>query len=494
MISTKKAKPAGNLQSILSKPAYGFIAPLDAALALPLLALALSAATCWVFGMWWDNDINYIIALGRSIITDGLPWVDTLTCNDGLHCIAQQWVFCIAAAALCDNIGPMAVSALVFGLWCIATILIYKACGIAGAAKRTASLLTAFAIVVCLPFIKTNPRALDVCAFVIAIIATAKWLDGSRRALIVPVIASAAMANLHCTMWPVAAIPLVAAMFDARATGRRHEIVICGIATSVASAFSPYGIWSSLYVFLSMGPGLAALGIGELKAPQFGTANLYNDVFLCAVLVYVFIRARKGDRISYYDALFALMAAMAFSQLRNGILFWPVVVYAFAHLLADKTEDAPTFGLVVSRLAASAVLIFGIFGVLSVARPDSVWHSESRSAAIEALENAGVQPGSAVLNSFGTGGWIELAGFKPAYDERAELFLSQVNGGKDLAAEMVRQGRYYPADVVDHVSDEKYDACIFNANEVPYYEAIMGDAGYYVVYSDDNLTAWARNR
>lgn len=478
----------------MSKPVEGFIARLDVTWVLPLLALALSVATCWAFGMWWDNDINYIIALGRSILTDGLPWVDTLTCNDGLRCIAQQWVFCVVVAVLYDNIGPMAVSTLVFGLWCIATILIYKACRIAGAPKRTASLLTAFAIAVCLPFIKTNPRALDVCAFVISIIAAAKWLDGSRRALIIPVTVSAAMANLHCTMWPVAAIPLVAAMLDTRAIGRRREIIICGVATCTASAFSPYGIWSSLYVFLSMGPGLAALGIGELKAPQFGTANLYNDIFLCVVLAYVFIRARKGGRISYSDVMFALMAAMAFSQFRNGILFWPVAVYAFAQLLADNTEDAPTFGLVVSRLAASAVLIFGTFGVLSAARPDSVWHSESRSAAIEALENAGVQPGSAVLNSFGTGGWIEMAGFKPAYDERAELFLPQINGGKDLAADMVRQGRYYPTDVVSHVSSEKYDACIFNANEVPYYEAIMGDAGYYVVYTDDNLTAWARNR
>lgn len=243
-----------------------------------------------------------------------------------------------------------------------------------------------------------------------------------------------------------------------------------------------------------MGPGLAALGIGELKAPQFGSANLYNDVFLCAVLAYVFARARKGGRISYSDMLFTLMAAMAFSQFRNGILFWPAAVYAFAHLFAEKAENAPTFGLALCRLAASAVLIFGIFGVITVARPDSVWHSESRSAAIEALESAGVQPGATVLNSFGTGGWIELARYKRAFDERAELFLPQISGGKDLAAEMVRQGHYYPADVIDRVSQEKYDACVLNANKVPYYEPIMEDAGYYAVYADDNLTAWARNR
>lgn len=239
MKSTKMKGLASNIHSVMSKPAEGLIARLDATWALPLLALALCVATCWAFDIWRDNDINYIIALGRSILADGLPWTDPLTCNDGLRCIAQRWMFCVAVATLYDNLGPQAVSVLVFGLWCIATVLIYKACRIAGATKRTASLLAAFAIAICLPFIKTNPRAIDVCAFVISVIATTKWLDGSRRALAVPIVVSAAMANLHCTMWPVAAIPLAAAIFDARASGRRREIIMCGMATCAASALSP---------------------------------------------------------------------------------------------------------------------------------------------------------------------------------------------------------------------------------------------------------------
>ena len=357
-----------------------------------------------------------------------------------------------------------------------------------------ASAATAAALTVCIPFVKTNPRAIDVCALMACVWAVSRFLDGSGRALLVPIAVSAAMANLHCTMWPVAAIPLVAAMADGRADGRRRMIVACLAATCAASAASPYGIWSSLYVFMSMGPGLAALGIGELEPPQFGFSNSYFDLFLLAVLAYVLVSARRGGRLGYADALMAIMSAMMFSQVRNGLLFLPVSAFAFCGLLKDRAAGAPCVGAALARFGACALLAVGSAGLLLAAEPESLWHGESRDAVLAAFADAGVEPGDAVLNSFGTGGWLELAGLRPAYDERAELFLPQVNGGQDLASDMVRIFRKYPSELLARVEPEKYAACVFQTEEAPYYEAVMPQAGYTPVYADENLTAWARER
>lgn len=495
MMSTGKALEAGaTLRKRMARPSGGYAPIVGMPQLLPVLALAFAAAASYALGSWWDNDINYIIALGRSIIADGLPWTDPLTCNEGLDCIAQQWLFCVACALLYDNGGEAAVSALVLALWCAAAACTYKACRAAGASERLASAATAAALAVCIPFVKTNPRAIDVCALMACVWAVSRFLDGSGRALLVPIAVSAAMANLHCTMWPVAAIPLVAAMADGRADGRRRMVVACLAATCAASAASPYGIWSSLYVFMSMGPGLAALGIGELEPPQFGFSNIYFDAFLLAVLAYVLVRARRGGRLGYADALMAIMSAMMFSQVRNGLLFLPVSASAFCGLLKDRAAGAPCVGAALARFGACALLAVGSAGLLLAAEPESLWHGESRDAVLAAFADAGVEPGDAVLNSFGTGGWLELAGLRPAYDERAELFLPQVNGGQDLASDMVRISRKYPSELLARVEPEKYAACVLQTEEAPYYEAVMPQAGYTLVFADESLTAWARER
>ena len=134
MTATPSA-PFSRLAHKLQQP--GSYAPLvGAAWLLPALALAFSAA--WPVGAWWDNDINYIIALGRSILTGGFPWTDTLTCNDGLDCIAQQWLFCVVCALLYDSGGKAAVSALVLATWAAAAWAVYGACRAAGASRSPA--------------------------------------------------------------------------------------------------------------------------------------------------------------------------------------------------------------------------------------------------------------------------------------------------------------------------------------------------------------------
>lgn len=494
MTAPAPAAAAESLRRRMARPSDGYAPLVGRPWLLPLLALAFAAAASYALGSWWDNDINYIIALGRSILAEGLPWTDPLTCNEGLDCIAQQWLFCVACALLYDNGGEAAVSALVLGLWCAAAACTYKACRAAGASARAASAATAAALAVCLPFVKTNPRAIDVCALMACVWAASRFLDGSGKALAVPVAASAALANLHCTMWPLAAIPLVAAMADGRARGRRRMLLACIAATCAASAASPYGIWSTLYVFMSMGPGLAALGIGELEPAQFGFSQIYMDAYLLAVLAYVFGRARSGGRFGYADALMTIMSAMMLSQVRNGLLFLPVAAFAFCTLMKGRAAGAPCVGAALARFGACALLAVAAAGLLLAAEPDSMWHDDSRDAALAALAEAGVGQGDAVVNSFGTGGWLELAGLRPTYDERAELFLPQVNGGHDLASEMVRISRKYPSELLARVEPEKYAACVLQTEEAPYYEAVMPGAGYTLVYADDNLTAWARAR
>lgn len=489
MTATPSA-PFSRLAHKLRQP--GSYAPLvGTAWLLPALALAFSAA--WPVGAWWDNDINYIIALGRSILTGGLPWTDTLTCNDGLDCIAQQWLFCVVCALLYDGGGKAAVSALVLATWAAAAWAVYGACRAAGASRRTSSALCAAALLSSSVFVKTNPRGIDVACLMLSCRAVLEWLDGrGRRALLVPAACSAALANLHCTMWPVAAMPIACALVDPKTTGRRRELLLSFVLTTAASMCSPYGIWSTLYVFASMSGGLSQLGIGELAPLSAATSPAYFTVFVISSAAYAFLRARSGGGPCCQDALFALLTAMAFAQVRNGVLFWPVAATCFATLLRGRFEGTPCIGSSLARFSACVLLALGAGGLALIADDDGVWHEESRRNAVAAIGDAGVTPGSAVLNTFGSGGWLELAGYRPAYDERAELLLPQINGGHDLASEVAHIKKRYPDDLAKRIEPGKYRACVLDSYEVPYYRGIMAEYGYRQVYSDENLTAWVR--
>lgn len=467
--------------------------------ALPAAALFFSIAVMISMGLFWDNDINYIIALGRSIIVDGLPWTDPLTCNDGLQCIAQQWAFCVAAAWLYDSFGQAAVIAMVCALWVCAAALMYRLSAAACGNPRAASIGTAAALVALTPFIKTNPRPLDVIALLASVWAVQLWLErkgkNAGKALLLPVAISVAMANLHCTMWVLAAMPLACAFFDIGSQGRRGRLMSALAVVVAVSAASPYGIWSTLYVFLSLGGGVADMSIAELQPPTFAYSMPLWLPFLaaCAILLAVRVRRRGWSRPTMRELLLFGFAILGFSQVRNMVLFWPIASIAMSCALAPALKDKQSVGEVLARFGFTALLVVAPLCLMSVLWPeDSLWLENQRAEAIGALENAGVERGAAVCNSFGTGGWLELAGYKPKYDERAEMYLPRINGGQDLASEMARYRLHYPDDLIARLSDERYAACIFDIEEMRWYADALPEAGFEQVFENSSYSVWVK--
>lgn len=467
--------------------------------ALPAAALLFSVVVMISLGPFWDNDINYIIALGRSIIAEGLPWTDPLTCNDGLQCIAQQWAFCVAAAWLYDSFGQASVIAMVCALWVCAAALMYRLAASACGSPRAASIGAAIALVALTPFIKTNPRPLDVIALLASVWAVQLWLESrsktTGKAILLPVAISAAMANLHCTMWVLAAMPLACAFFDIRSQGRRGRLACALAAVVAASAASPYGISSTFYVFLSLGGGVADMSIAELQPPTFAYSMPLWLPFLavCAILLAVRVRRRGWSRPTMRELLLLGFAILGFSQVRNMVLFWPVASIAMSCALAPILKVEQSVGEALARFGGIALLVVAPLCLMSVWWPeDSLWLENQRAEAIDALEDSGVEPGEAVCNSFGTGGWLELAGYKPKYDERAEMYLPGVNGGQDLASEMARYRLHYPDDLVARLSDKRYAACVFDIEEMRWYADALPEAGFEQVFENRLYSVWVK--
>ena len=66
----------------------------------------------------------------------------------------------------------------------------------------------------------------------------------------------------------------------------------------------------------------------------------------------------------------------------------------------------------------------------------------SADAALAALEAAGAESGDAVICDIDVGSELELAGYRPLLDTRAELFCPELNGGTGADFAVVPSGAY----------------------------------------------------
>ncbi len=488
--------PVGRALDVLSAPplpvVFGF------------LALILGAV---YLGIFIDDDIYYIIALGRSIIADGIPWTDPLTCNEGLSCVAQQWLFCVGAAALHDGFGMPAVAAATVALWAVAAACLYAAAR-AAAPRRpcAAACATGAALFMLCMFAKTNPRALDVICLAICALAMERLLAGGRRGwLAVPVAASAAMANLHGSMWVLAAAPVLCALLDGRAGGRRREIACALVLTCAASAASPYGLDGTLFIFRSLG-GLEVLNIAELNptTPSIGSCGVLAATPF-ALAAYAFLRGKQVSSFNdarMTDALMAAFGVLALLQLRNVMLL--LAVAPMAMLLASERPLADDRSLAerLRRLATLFVtLAAAMILILACAIPDSSEQKADKAASRDrcaaALAASGVEEGASIGNELNSGSYLEFMGYKPAFDGRAELLLPQVNGKLDLAAlsECLLNGTN--EQTMDWIAENDFDALWLCLEPIFEHQnermRIAASAlGYSLVYSDDRNEAYVR--
>ena len=264
-------------------------------------------------------------------------------------------------------------------------------------------------------------------------------------------------------------------------------------ATVAASAASPYGAWSTAYVFLSLSGQLSQLGIAELAPAKLVLGQPWNMLAFAGFAVWGCLRARRGGRPEGTDLLCVLLFLMTCAQLRNGVLFLPVLALCLSRELAHAAENrVACVGEALGRALLACLFVLGGIA-MGLCGPGSAELDSDRACAVEALRAAGVDAGAAVANTHGTGGWLELEGYRPEGDERAELMLPQVNGGQDLAAKRIAENWHYPDAIAARAADERFEAFVLESAEQPWYADALAEHGWRLAAECGQLAVWVRS-
>lgn len=461
-------------------------ASLAAALAACAAALAAVSLTGWSL---FQPDTRYMVAIGRWIIENGeLPTTDPLTLNEGLAYTCQQWPLCIAAAAIFDTFGETGIKCAAAALDMAAAATAW-ACtldrGRTGAVHAAASAALAAAIAV---LCNSTPRGIDVMALCICYAAGRKWARGGRDSLLAAFPAAGfAMAQLHGALWTVALMVPCCLMLDGRL-----KALTAAMSTLAACMLNPYGARLLMVPFATMGAeSLKSVGIGEL-APwtEAAPAQAAAACTLAAALLLYRLRVRRrgGGRalLEAGDLLVLGTLMLSLANVRNELFLMTSMALALSDIQGEVA--GPCVRSPIAPAACCTAALLASLGLLAATVPRQTPIEASAARAMAALESSGAEPGDAVICDIDVGSELELAGYRPLLDTRAELYCPELNGGTDAwgAARAVLAGD------TRAIEGTAADFTIVPSGAYPALEDSLSGLGFSLVHDDGTFAVFAR--
>ena len=358
------------------------------------------------------TDLTYHLRAGADVLAGNIPRVDTYTFTVyGQPWLDQQW----GAQGILELISRaggwptlMFAQGVLVGL---TFFLVYLAARAAGAAYRTASLLTIAGFVVASPGLAMRPQLLALPLFGVLHWATASRHTHPARLWLAPVLA-AVCANLHgsFTMFPL--IVGLAWLDDLRThdPSARRTLLIT-VVTAAATLLNPFGfgVWTYAYD-LSTNPVIRDT-ISEWAPLTLATVpGWFAIVSALAVAVFLIKRSEPTPWTSLLTlGIFLLLALSA----QRAIVWWgmvaPVVLAGLLPAPAPATDRKQT----ARSSGAPAYVIIGVM-VLAVVVLAPWWRGSSYdrflNAAPPGLTAAAKEhlaPGTKLLVHQPWGSWFE---------------------------------------------------------------------------------------
>ena len=301
------------------------------------------------------------------------------------------------------------------------------------------------------------------------------------------------MAQLHGALWTVAAMVPCCLVLDGRLDRYgRLKALTAAMSTVAACMLNPYGARLLMLPFLTMGAeSLKSVGIGEL-APWTQAAPVQAacacTIAAALVLFRCRVRRRLGGRalLEAGDFLVLGTLALALANVRNELFLLVSMALSLSDIqgeVAGPRARRP-WALAVCCSAALAAAA----GCLAATLPARTVTEASADAALAALEAAGAESGDAVICDIDVGSELELAGYRPLLDTRAELFCPELNGGTDAwgAARSVLSGD------AEAIEGTGADFAVVPSGAYPALEKALTGLGFSRVHDDGTFEVYAR--
>lgn len=463
-------------------------------LLLILLACIMSTAGFLMQGNGsYDSDGWFLLATGREIVKNGIPYTNPWSFSSYRLIVVQQWlhdVMLYASYALAGYAGTILYQALLAAL-----VALSIAFAIRGFDDRS---LTLSRLVFCIGlslfgagiYISVRPTAWSMACMCLTIGVCTRWKrTGDWRYLMALPAITVLHVNMQSAMWLLDVfvagcylLPDKLSKFKSvspeEMLGEIFPLCIALVAMLVASFVNPYGVDGARYVITSMGAASYGNVISEMK-PAFEATKGFCVVFFAVGFIPIALAAAIGRRRVDVPLLVIVLATFIATMLhwRNVWTFSITSALAFASMLPKAENPASLKSPATAKTIALIALLAAIGPiaancyVYATNGGQSCWQSSERSAAslVKEIAESGIYDPAVYAEDPVIYNYLEWKGMKVPFDLRPELW-----------DEKGVEGTTSPyRDYVDGMQSEKAKLSYLTSNGFDFYVVSRDSAHWY---------------
>lgn len=426
-----------------------------------------------------NNDIWFLLASGRYVLSHGFPVTEPLTMHEGLNFVMQQWLSAVifqTAFASWGEAGLFAVVSLMYALIILAIFLL--AMRVSGNSFFLSYLVTTASALWAYLFMTTRPYVFSALVFVLEMYLVETAMRTGKKGLLafLPLL-SVLLVNLHAAMWPMFLVLLLPYLAESlvqvvklkSGSARSFDLalILAGLLSVASALVNPYGWKAMTYLFRSYGYPEISKYISEMLPLNINEAagKIYFSAIALVWLLYG-LAGLKTVRLRYLFLLTGL-SYLCVSSLRNGLLFSVLGFFSLAETWASWQPHLPTRLMTIPDVAArpffSRRLLRGMIAALLIlllvmslhlltrkVKPEVPGYTQLFAVLDQVKADAETRP-LVLYTGYNNGGHAEFIGLKPYLDPRAEVFVRANNGRKEIMAEFVylQTGKTHYRDFID---------------------------------------------
>lgn len=443
----------------------------------------------------FDNDIWFLINLGRYIINNGFPTVDPFTIHEGLNLVIQQWVPDVLFYFIYSNFGKVGLYLITNLVNIYIVFITYKLIMLITDNRRNLSVLFTVIIttLISFSFIIARPQIFSISLLLMELYILEKYFKNknTKTIYLLPFI-SILMINFHASMWLLLFCFMIPFIFDsfsfkfgrleASDNGNWKKLIIIMIIMFICGFINPYGISAMIYVITSWGVPVIDQYITEMNAPDIHTIRGIGSfiIIFSVYLVYILIY-RKKINIRHFLLLIG-STYLALSSYRGIVFFIIVSIYPIAYYLKNKfyyIKEPRNVNKYICMFVV-LILIFVVMPIIMIIRNNAIIMNSSMKKGMDKLLEIENLEKVRLYCNYGECNYAEYLGIKVYIDSRAEIFLKSNNKKEDILTElyMLQSHAVYYKDFVD-----KYNFTHLLVKETDVlYQNLLHDDNYKVVY------------
>lgn len=465
-------------------------------LLLILLACIMSTAGFLMQGNGsYDSDGWFLLATGREIVENGIPYANPWSLSSYRPIVVQQWlhdVLLYGSYTLAGYAGTVLYQVILAAVAAFALAFTIQGFG----DKRLTLPRLLFCIGLALfgagIYISVRPTAWSMACMCLTIGVCTRWKrTGDWRYLIALPAITALHVNMQSAMWLLDVflagcflLPLDLSEFKSTTPEEMlaeiFPLCLALIAMLAAAFVNPYGADGARYVIDSMGAASYGNVISEMK-PAFEATNGFCIVFFAAGFIPIALAAAIGRKRIDTPLLLIVLATLVATMLhwRNVWTFSIASALAFASLLTAteaprslKSPKAIKAATLIALLAAIGPIVANCYVCATNGR-QTCWQSSEASAdtLVNEISESGIYDPVVYAEDPVIYNYLEWKGMKVPFDLRPELWDDTDTAGVNSPYRDYVDGMQSKKARLSYLASNDFDYYIVSTESAPWYAA-----------------------